>query len=529
MIHAIPNSDRSSCTPPRADYLIVALCFLGAVLLAYKLVLMINQGMFTYMLDDPYIHLAVAEELAAHGHYGVNSIEACAPCSSPLWPFLMVPFAWLRHFELAPLLVNSMAGLATAMLALGRIRRLIPALPGDRTGLLLRVAVTLGFLLATNIIGLVFTGMEHSLQVLLAVLVTEGMLRLAAGEKPGWWFDLAVIAGPWIRYENMALTLVSVGMLFILGRRRQAMVLGLLAAAGLVAFSGYLVSLGLSPVPTSITAKSPFVGEVPIVAALRNLKFSFATGRGTLVALGVSLLTGIAMVWRGGGRWRLAALCLAVAGCLHLFAGAYGWVNRYEIYILAALVWGVGGIAGEMLKSVGCTPSRRLGWAMVPLLPTLGFPYLQGLAMLPLAANNIYEQQYQMHRFAVDFWRQPVAVNDLGYVSFQNPQYVLDLWGLASPKALEARMKNEPPAWIAGLTARYDVKLAMVYASWFPKAPGGWRKIAVMRLSRKLITPADGEVTFVATDPAFVPEIKDALARFRQSLPPGLSIDGIDD
>jgi len=107
--------------------------------------------------------------------------------------------------------------------------------------------------------------------------------------------------------------------------------------------------------------------------------------------------------------------------------------------------------------------------------------------------------------------------------------FVLDLWGLASPRALEARMKNEPPAWISDLTARHDVGLAMVYSPWFPNTPSGWKKIAVLRLSRKLITPAWHEVSFYATNPESIPEIKEALSRFRKSLPKGVSLDNIGD
>jgi hypothetical protein len=287
------------------------------VMAGFLSILWINEGVFVYSLDDPYIHLAVAEELAEHGHYGVNSGELSAPCSSPLWPFLMVPFAGLPHFDLVPFVVSSLAGLATALLALGRVRRMLPQTSEGRAGDLMRVGVTLFFILGTNTVGLVFTGMEHSVQVLLAVLVVEGMLRLAEGEKPAAWFDLAVVAGPWIRYENMALTLAAVAMLFILGRRRQALVLGFISAGGVVAFSGYLVSMGLSPVPASITAKSTFAGADPLMAALRNLKGSLASGRGMLVALATSLLVGTAMLRRVEWPWKIAALCLALAGMLH--------------------------------------------------------------------------------------------------------------------------------------------------------------------------------------------------------------------
>jgi len=503
----------------RGDAGIVTLFLFGAILIGFISVLVLNRGVFTYMLDDPYIHLAVAEELAKSGHYGVNPVEVSAPCSSPLWPFLMVPFARLPGFTLVPLILSTAVAFITALLAVGRVRKLLPPKADDRSGAMLRAAAVIGFLLATNAIGLVFTGMEHSLQVLLAVLVAEGMLRLAEQSPPGKWFYLAVVIGPWVRYENMALSLAALILCFALGRRRQAILLGVTTIAGLALFSGYLLSMSLSPIPASITAKSTFVGESPIVAILKNLKNSINLGRGTIVALGVALLVGMALAWRGERAWRIAAACLALAGLLHLVAGAYGWVNRYEIYILAALIWGLAAITGRILKDAQIHPSRRLGWALLPLVPIIGFPYLFGLVVLPLAANNIYEQQYQMHRFAVDYWGKPVAVNDLGYVGFRNDQYVLDLWGLASPLALRARMNHEDPTWMNVLSEKHDVGLAMIYSAWFSDLPLGWKKVGVLRLSRKLITPAGSEVSIYATKPEFVPEITQSLIRFRESLP----------
>lgn len=507
------------------DGLLVAVFFAGAVMLGYLSVVVMNHGVFTYMLDDPYIHLAVAEELGLHGHYGVNLDEVSAPCSSVIWPFLLAPFARLGFLDLVPLGICTVAGLATAMVVLGRVRRLLPCEPGDWLAALARAGVTVAFLLATNAIGLVFTGMEHSLQVLLAVCVVEGMLRMAGGSKPGWWFAAAVVAGPWVRYENMALTLAATAMCFLLGSRRQAIVLGAASVAGLLAFSGYLVFLGLSPVPTSITAKSPFGGEAALMAVWHNLKSSLALGRGTLVALEVAFLSGMAMAWRDGGRWRLAAWCLALAGALHLGAGAYGWVNRYEIYILAGLTLGLAGIAGAMVKAAGIRVNPRLAWILVPLVAVVGFPYFLGLITLPIASNNIFEQHYQMHRYVVDYWRKPVAVNDLGYVSYHNDQHVLDLWGLASARALKARMGNEPASWMAGEAVKHDVKLAMIYPSMFAGIPDQWEKVAVLRLSHTCVTPAGPEVSFYATVPESATEIRRTLTDFRKSLPVGVALD----
>src|SRR5687767_4911056 len=65
----------------------------------------LNNGHITYALDDAYIHLALAERIAA-GHYGINANEFSAPASSVIWPFLLVPFSPFRVAEYVPLALN---------------------------------------------------------------------------------------------------------------------------------------------------------------------------------------------------------------------------------------------------------------------------------------------------------------------------------------------------------------------------------------------------------------------------------------
>jgi hypothetical protein len=79
------------------------------------------------------------------------------------------------------------------------------------------------------------------------------------------------------------------------------------------------------------------------------------------------------------------------------------------------------------------------------------------------------------------------------------------------------------------LAGKHDVKLAMVYAPWFPNPPKSWEKIATLRLSRKLITPAWHEVTFYATGSESSDEIIHALKRFKSTLPAGVALDLVGD
>ena len=64
--------------------LLIGIGFLLVIILAEVVALLrLNNGHLVYTLDDPYIHLALAENII-HGHYGVNAGEFSAPSSSIL-------------------------------------------------------------------------------------------------------------------------------------------------------------------------------------------------------------------------------------------------------------------------------------------------------------------------------------------------------------------------------------------------------------------------------------------------------------
>jgi hypothetical protein len=505
------------------DAILIVGVFLLICIVEFLSIFLLNDGKFIYTLDDPYIHLAVAEEIA-RGHYGINGLEFAAPSSSFVWPLLLAPLARTAVGEFFPLVLNLGFGVLTCLVVLRGVRRVLPS-EGGSTGLglpLARVVMAWVVLLGCNVVGLVFTGMEHSLQVLLAILVTDGLIQFARTGKTERLFVMAVICGPWVRYENLALTAVACAVLFFKKLPIHALVIGFSALVGLAAFSGFLMSLGLSPIPSSILAKSYLAGDASgLGRVLQALPPRLLGDRGVLL-----LMMSSALAWHaarpGCANTRPAAVGLAAAGLLHACFGAYGWYHRYECYIFGALLYGICTLVADPSgRNVG-----RWVHAHTALLALFGlmisYPYIADLFTVPVAANNIYEQQYQMHRFVTEWWKKPVAVNDLGWVSYRNDAYVLDLWGLGSHEALRARTEGRDPSWMSSMAQEHGVGLAMVYENWVPASAAGWIKVGELRLSRARITPAGAVVTFFATSPASVEDIERALQNFRTTLPPGV-------
>ncbi|EKD82726.1 MAG: hypothetical protein ACD_39C01131G0001 [uncultured bacterium] len=225
-----------------------------------------------------------------------------------------------------------------------------------------------------------------------------------------------------------------------------------------------------------------------------------------------------------GNRLLFTAASSSIA--LHLMFGQFGWFSRYEIYIWASTL----GILGYVLKPSiysdgnGIKPHEKTILLFAGMF-LLCFPYLIVLPNIPVAAGNIYEQHYQMHRFAVEFYKKPVAANDIGYVSYLNPVYILDLMGLASSEALLLRVHSNQKNWMDNLAKAKNVELAMIYDDWFEHIPESWIKLGELKLRNASIKLLRDKVAFYSLNADSAQEICSLLEEFAATLPAGATFD----
>jgi hypothetical protein len=480
-------------------------------------ILILNSGMFVFTLDDPYIHLALAENIL-NGHYGVNALEPSAPSSSIVWPFLLAPFSTLTAAPIIVLVLNFVASAATLYFFL----RILG--PGEKGVPSSTIAFALSaVILCTNLIGLMFTGMEHSLQVMLSVAIVFGIVREIETDRLSFWLLAVIVAAPLVRYECLAISLPALLFLFVRGYRLSSFLTGVVLVACLAAFGLFLSSLGLDPFPTSILAKSSIVGSGGGVASfVGTLKNGLQSGRGVLLVISLILLLCETLDKRRPAPVRWFAFSGVLAIAMHLIAGSYGWYSRYEIYMWAAALAWLTYIYKDRIYSFfdefGFIRAAAVSSVAVCLVCA---PYLYALATTPVASNNIYEQHFQMHRFAKEYWRGAVAVNDLGWVAYQNENYVLDLGGLASAEALRLRLsvRDSDAEWMERMTLDKGVKVAMIYDEWFRGVPNSWIKVGTLSLGMPKVTPAGANVSFYATDCTAYKEVLPKVEAFSRSVP----------
>jgi len=459
------------------------------------------QGQFVYSLDDPYIHLALARQIS-QGHYGLNPGEVSAPSSSFLWPFLLAPLARFSWFVNAPLFMNIVCGTLSA----GLVALAFGEVFGERRGSDTKLVVfglTALTVVASNGIVLALDGMEHTLQMLLTNAAALGLVYFVRNKSIPAYLSVALALAPLVRYENLALTGAACAWLFLAGYRRTAVVSFLVPVLILAAFSLLLHANGLGWLPTSVIAKthgSPNNGPLFFFAAV--------------------LLIG-ALLCRSTCAWPILTVA-AVATFFHAFFGRSGWGQRYEVYLYS---FGLIAIAfGWVERNEGRIAVRIVALAMagLSLLWTCRGSVTQ-LRMSTASSSCVFRQQLQTARFVRDFYRGPVACNDIGAVAFGSGQYVLDLWGLGSLEALKARLRGKHTDWAGPLVDRHHIGLVAIYDDWIPIRPSSWVRIGALTVEGTVFGIGVNKVSYYAATSADVPKLRSDFDRFVKTLPAGVS------
>jgi hypothetical protein len=531
------NPQKRSITHIRQLAFLLVLLVLGVILLGLVLsVIKINQGTFIYTTDDAYIHLALSDQIR-HGNYGINAGQHAAPDSSLLFPLLLVPASGTPLHPYLPLVLNCLSLFVTVFIMQRFLLHL--RLAEDAIGVAVEAIALLLIAIGFNLIGVAFTGLEHSVHIAATAACIYGLALFLDNQKMPAWLPAVIVLAPLLRYEGLSLSIGIILIIALRGHWRTAAGAFALIAMALAGFSLFLVRMNLAPLPSSILVKSDIAANgvsgdhLGVFVSFMHNAFKMTEDPIGLILLLIGVAAAARCLqelpakpwrWTSQGSMAFALLCL-IGG--HALAGHFGWVNRYEDYaILGTFLAGIY-LLQNTIRKVLAARKIRLLYVTASFVALLIFStrYVVNTLRVPLGANNIYEQQFQMHRFVNNYWKAPVAVNDLGLVSYHNPNFVLDLGGLASERARLLKATNAGADAYQALAANSGVHLVIVYDSWFPgQIPSVWKKVASMDLSRQRITAADDEVQFYATDADSAATLLPELQSFRNTLPPGVNL-----
>lgn len=449
-----------------------------------------------FPLDDPWIHLQFARNLADGHGLSYDGGRLVAGSTAPLWTAFVSVLLWLPGTAEAWL---KLAGIALHAASVGVAYGL-----GRRLGLA-RVRAALGAILVALTDSLVWSsisGMEVPLFVLLALAgISRHLLEREDPRRPPLSFlllGLSALARP----EGLLLPLLAAidrsvvpdpggrGLaLSGAGARRGALGLALAAVVVVPVGLAYLAISG-SPLPTTLAAKSSgapqWIPQVRHLGAILEFSFAALPLPTLLAAGGAAVLVGR----RGGARDRglllpAWAFALPVASSMLSSEEAllFGNFGRYFFPLLPAVA--LLAVLGLDLVPPGSLRAFRIGRLTLPL----AVPAVVALLVLPAAVRTLRGGGLYLQArgnvedsdvVAADWLAANVPADallglcDIGVIKYRLPNPIVDLAGIVSPERQEylGRMRREHglrwPEALRLWLEQVRPEIIVIYPRWFP-------------------------------------------------------------
>lgn len=393
-----------------------------------------------YAIDDSYIHLALARNLAETGVWGIRPDEYAFASSSPLWTcILAATFRLFGYHEIFAALYAVFFCVASTFV----VERIFAF--GIESSLLRRI-LTVGTMLALPVTTAAILGMEHAMHVFSAVLLVYLYFRRAG---PGAMF-LAAFFAVGTRYESL---FVVVPLLVIeLFQRRWRESLALLTGALLVplCYGAFSMAHDGCFLPNSLMIKSALSIRCTFFDRLLRAAICGDAAANSVVQFTWVVLFTCALAPGLTLRARLLLLALAISVFGHLVFAKTGWtynINRYEMYLFAISI-PVVVMASWHMKFV--QPDRSLQRVLRLMGAVMGGIYMMVVLAYGLCSGTmallVPRETYETPMIAADVLaaipkeRQgAVFVNDLGLIAERTAVPIIDVCGLGEQDTFELR------------------------------------------------------------------------------------------
>lgn len=449
-----------------------------------------DAGIFVYPLDDAYIHMALARNLAFHHVWGITPYAFAGASSSPAWTLLLGAITDVAGVHLlTPLIVNTIAALALLLLVSSLLAHVLPL-----SGAAYRTLALCMMVLIVPLPGLTLIAMEHVLHSLtvvamvwLAAVIVSNDDSLHRSTYPAFLLLVASACGA-LRYDS-CFVIVAVAALLV-GRRRVVLAIAVsgVSAIGPVLYSFYSYRHSGIFLPFSVVMKS----------ASPNSRSSLLTSEVSplILLMVIVLLLCLASrvrlpsssrpaVWSFGFNFMIISIAATV---LHAAFGPASWLMRYEAYLFALDLTALTVMIGEykLFSFRGLARDHQLVLLalLVALLPIgLGIVHRahHGWSDIGASIHDRYVEHLPQALFVEQFMPHAVVLaNDIGFLAYYADEVkILDPLGLGSvePVLLAHEHREISPEYVANWTAAQHAELAILHTD-FPgmdaMIPAGW-------------------------------------------------------
>lgn len=500
-------------------YLLVASCVIG--------VLNKNNGRFVYTLDDAYIHMAIAKNFAQHGVWGVTDEYFTSSSSSLLWTALIAACYFVVGVNvLTPFILNILIATALLIWLYYTLRSL-----SDTQWMI--CATLLASTLLITLPGLIFTGLEHILHTWMTLITAWYASRDLAREdsatsRPPIQLYICAPLVILSRFEGLFLVFIICCLYLIRRRILSAFLIGGIALLPIVIYGFFSMSQGWWFLPNSVILKGSRV-DVTSLESIKNffyIGFDSAIRNPYIIRMIIAAAICVILLCKEKKPALKPALTMCIiymcTAILHVFFADFGWFCRYESYLVGFGIVTFSIAIFYYLKFNNHADRILTGAVFMLLIAVVPFDVRScySITKIPIASNNIYDQQYQMARFVKRFYNnQVVALNDIGAVNFYADIHCVDMVGLSNRDIANLRINNlMRPSILEKVTASQNVRIAIVYNIWFPKPPESWIAVGEWIIKNNVVCGSE-KVSFYATNRNEAIFLNDSLKEFSRFLP----------
>jgi hypothetical protein len=392
-----------------------------------------------FPLDDSWIHLTYARNLAILGEWAFQPGHLSAGSTAPLWTFLLSIGFWLH---LGPYIWTYLLGelslLGLAMLAESTVRKLVPTYQARWPW------IGLFFVAEWHLQWAALSGMETILQ---ALLITGVLAALMVGTRRYVLLGLLTGLSIWVRPDGLTLLGPVLFTIFLLEKtladKGRALGLYLIGLGALVLpYLAFNLWLSGAPMPNTFYAKQAEYAAwqtQPLLYRMSILMVQLLTGPGLILFPGV-----IAAAVLGVRRheWRRTAAMLWCAAYLLLYIlrlPAY----QHGRYLMPAMpIFFLFGLLA-MLEFQKSRLFGRRQWAAAAagklslLFMTVGFVLLGARSYAEDVGLIESEMVVTAKWVAANLPPQAVvAAHDIGALGYFDHHPLIDLAGLVSPEVI---------------------------------------------------------------------------------------------
>lgn len=513
------------------SFLITASVFFGICFIYILLMLSGTENNFTYILDDAYIHLAMAKNFVFHGVWGITEYSYSSSSSSPLFTFVLSALIYiLGNHELLPLIFN----FGCTFFVVYFLNRYYSLFKQDRSV----VFASIFTLLFASVHLLILSGMEHVLQVLIFIINIYFLekWRISDFKTSSYsvWFYCTLALLGLIRFESMFYFL-SLAFVFIFIRRyKQSALLLLFGFLPILVFcyftyqkTGYLLPNSVMVKGTKLDLSGNFLFQFTDIILHKLIKQPYFR-----LAAFSPLCFAVFLIFKDCKNKlsfrkiilnNFLLIVLIINLLTHAFFGQFTEFYRYEAYLLAAFAMAIIPKIKELFvhKDFFLKGNRDIAILVLMALMLFVFKISDVNSLIITGIKNIYEQQVQSARFLKKYYdNSKVVANDIGAICYFTDIHLLDVAGLGSKeivpfKVKEKGLNDQFEKFLQQFSAQNHYQLAIIYDEWLNgHVPKNWKKVAVLKIKGLNAVLGRDHLSIYSVDPNMYDSLKENVKSF---------------